>query len=176
MKREIHYIFDAAISKHSHEIWWSLVEFWNVSYSPVCLMLKSHSTRINFFKFLELKLSPQKSLRCIPILVATCNICKNRLAHRRYLSGYYEKYHVQSTSLWSSILVKTTLSLELLWAESGKCRLPKMFWWRRSIRFGNFKKISWVWVYFYSKFAGFFSKAAYYWFLKIRWKHHWGLG
>ena len=78
---------------------WNLMEFSRVLNCKLysCLMLKRHSTRINFLKFLEFKLSPQKSLRRIPFLVATCNICKNRLVHRRYPSGYYEKYHFQST-------------------------------------------------------------------------------
>ena len=84
------------------------------------LILKNESTREIFLKFLEVKLSPQKILWLNPISVATCNICKNRLVHRRCPSGFCKKYHVQSMKLWSSILVKKTLSLELLWAESEK--------------------------------------------------------
>ena len=62
-----------------------------------CLVLKSDSTRDNFLKLLEVELSPQKSLGWIPILVATSNIYKKRLARRRCLSGYYEKYHIKTT-------------------------------------------------------------------------------
>ena len=49
-------------------------------------------------------------------MVATCNICKNKVVHRCCLSGYCEKY-VPGTYLWSSILVKMTLSLEVLLVE-----------------------------------------------------------
>ena len=63
--------------------------------SPVTL--KSHSTRESFLKFLDVKLSPQKNLSWIPILLATCNISKNRLVHRCCPSGYCEKYYVPST-------------------------------------------------------------------------------
>ena len=89
-----------------NHLWWSLVEFWSL-YTVVLFISKNDSTRDNSLKFLEVKLSPLKSMWWIPILVATCNICKNRVIHRCCLSGYCEKYHVQSTELWSSILVKT---------------------------------------------------------------------
>ena len=78
-----------------------------------CFVLKSNSNKDNTLKFLEVGFSPLKSLWWSPILVATSNICENRLVHRRCPSGYCEKYRVQSTKLWSSILVKTTLSLDL---------------------------------------------------------------
>ena len=90
-----------------NHLWWSLVEFWSL-YTVVLFISKNDSTRDNSLKFLEVKLSPLKNLWWIPILVATCNICKNRLVHRRCLSGYCEKYHVQSTEFWPSILVKIT--------------------------------------------------------------------
>ena len=88
-------------------LWQSLVQFWTVHPSS-CSILKNDSTSDNSLKFLEVKLSPLKNLWWYPILVATCNICKKRLVHRRYQSGYCEKY-VQSTELWSSILVKKTI-------------------------------------------------------------------
>ena len=123
-------------------------------------------------KFLEVKLSPQKSLWWIPILVVTCNISKNRLPHGHYPSGYCEKYHVQLTQLWSSILVKKTITRLAL-----SRNLKNGVWLRRLLKssysFGNLKKK--FWVSFYSKFACFFSKAAY-WLMKISWKHHRGWG
>ena len=62
-----------------------------------CLILKSDCTRDNFLKLFKVKLTPPKSLRWIGILLVTCNIYKNRLAHRRCPSDYCEKYHAQST-------------------------------------------------------------------------------
>ena len=57
-------------------------------------ILKSNSTRYNYLTFLVVKLSPQKILWWILILVANCNICKDRLVQRRFPSGYCEKCHV----------------------------------------------------------------------------------
>ena len=67
-------------------------------------------------------------------MVAACNIC-NRLAHRSCPSGFCEKYHVQSTELWSSISVKKTLDLPWTYPEpeSEKWSLIKAFYGRRSI-------------------------------------------
>ena len=73
----------------------------------------------NLIKSSVMKLSQLKNLWWIPILVATYSICKNRLVYRRCLSGYCEKY-VQITGLWSSILVKKTLSLDLPWVRIWK--------------------------------------------------------
>ena len=38
--------------------------------------------------------------------------------------------------------------------------------------FSNFQKMFWAGVSFYSNFIDSFSKAAYYWLIKISWKHH----
>ena len=100
IKRELHYIrlfdnfpkfpvqlFQSALMKSS------VTQFSRVVVCRLysCLILQSDSTSDNFLKF-----SPQKSLCWIPILIAICNICKNRLVHRHCSSGYCEKY-VQST-------------------------------------------------------------------------------
>ena len=50
----------------------------------------------NLLKILELRLCPQ-SLQWIPILVASNNISKNRLVHRRYPSVHFDKYQVRNT-------------------------------------------------------------------------------
>ena len=78
-----------------------------------------------FFEILEDKLSPQKSLRWIPFVVATYNISKNSFVHRRCLSDYCEKNHIQKRSLWSSIFVKKILLLDLLWVGVRKM---EFFW------------------------------------------------
>ena len=45
------------------------------------IMLESDSTRDNYLKA---KVSSQKSMRWIPVLVVTCDICKNRLIVKGY--------------------------------------------------------------------------------------------
>ena len=55
-----------------------------------CFVLKNNSNRDNTLKFLEVEFSPLKVLWWSPILVATSNICENRLVHRRCPSGYCE--------------------------------------------------------------------------------------
>ena len=136
-----------------------------------CVILKSGD---NLLKFLELKLSPQKSLWWIPVLVATFNICKNRLSLRSCPSGYCEKYHVQSMSLWSSILA--SILIKKINRLAPSCNLKNGVCLRR-FAFGVLRLAFFsAWVSFYSKFASFFSKAACYWPMKINWKHHRGLG
>ena len=120
-----------------NHLWWSLVEFWSL-YTVVLFILKNDSTRDNSLNFLEVKLSSLKNLWWIPILVPTCNICKNRLVHRLCLSGYCEKYLVQSTELRSSILVKKTLSLDLPWVRISKT--GKAFCWRCFIPLATSRK------------------------------------
>ena len=108
-ERELHYIFFSG--KFSVQLFQStLIKSSVMKFSRVldctsysCFILKIDSTRDNSLKYLEVKLSPLKNLWWIPILVATCNICKLWLVHIRCLSGYCEKCHVQSTELWSSI-------------------------------------------------------------------------
>ena len=93
-----------------NHLWWSLAFGRVLDCTPQSrLILKNDSTRDNFSKFSDMNSSPLKNLWSIPILVATGNICKNRLIHIRCPSGYFEKHYVQSTKLWSSILVKKTL-------------------------------------------------------------------
>ena len=163
-KMELHYIFFSDnVPKFSVQLFQStLIKFSVMEFSRVldctpwsCFILKNDSTRDNSLKFLEVKLSPLKNLWWIPILVATCNICKNRLVYRRCLSGYFEKY-AQSTGLWSSISVKKTLSLDLPWVRVWKTEFDWGVFAKAFYSFGNFEKI--FWVYFYNKFAGFFSK------------------
>ena len=108
----------------------------------------------NLIKSSVMKLSQLKNLWWIPILVATCSICKNRLVYRRCLSGYCEKY-VQSTGLWSSILVKKTLWLDLPWARIWKTE----FDW--GVLLKAFYSLATSRTFFeslFNKFAGFFSK------------------
>ena len=110
IKRELHYIFFLTIFQSFrcsyfkipslNHMWWSLVEFWTVH------LYKNYSSRDNFLKFLEVKLSPLKNLWWITFLVATCNICKNRLVDRRCLSGYCEIYH----SNFSAISLKRSIT------------------------------------------------------------------
>ena len=104
----------------------------------------------------EVKLSALKNLWWIPILVATCNICKNRLVHWCCLSGYCEKYHAQNMEFWSSVAVKKALSLDLAWVRIWKTEFDSGVLLKAFYSFGNFKKI--FWVSFYDKFAGFFRK------------------
>ena len=84
----------------------SMTEFGSVlrPFLPVFL-LKIDFNRDNLLKFLEMRLCP-KSLQWIPILVASNNISKNRLVHRRYPSVHFDKYQVRNTCLRSFILQK----------------------------------------------------------------------
>ena len=140
-KMELQYIFFSDnVPKFSVQLFQntliklSVMEFSRVlDYTPwSCFILKNDSTRDNSLKF------PLKNLWWIPILIATCNICKNRLIHRRCPSGYCEMYYVQSTELWSSVLVKKTLSLDL--SESEKRSLTRAFCWRCSIPLATSRK------------------------------------
>ena len=117
VKRELHCIwFSDNFPKFSAELFQNaLMRSWVVVcrlYS--CLTLKSDSTSDNFLKFLEVRLSPPKSLWWIPILVAICNICKNRFVHRRCSSGYCKRYHVQRHVLMVFNFSNTILSLDLM--------------------------------------------------------------
>ena len=58
-------------------LWQSLVLFWAVDYQ-IIFYLKNDFTWDNFFKSLEMSLSPQKSLWWTHIQVATYNIPKSR--------------------------------------------------------------------------------------------------
>ena len=78
-------IFGVAISKHCRKNICDSNILGCKLYSPV-FESKSDSTRGNSLKSLQIKLSQQKSLRWIPILVANYNISKNRLVHRRCCS------------------------------------------------------------------------------------------
>ena len=90
IKRKLHYIhFSGTFPKFSAQLFQiSLMKSSVAEFSTVLggrllfrVILKSESTRDNFSKFLYVKLSPQKSLWWISILVATSNIFKNRLVH-----------------------------------------------------------------------------------------------
>ena len=85
----------------------------------------------------------------IPILVATWNICKNRLAYRHYLSGYCEKYAQSTVFSFSKVDSVTRLGLSQ--------NLKNGVWLRR---FAEGVLVLWqlqenFWVSFYNKFAGF---------------------
>ena len=84
-------IFGVAISKHCRKNICESNILGCKLYSPV-FEPKSDSTRGNSLKSLQNKLSQQRSLQWIAILVANYNISKNRLVHRRYCSDYCKKY------------------------------------------------------------------------------------
>ena len=68
--------------------------------------IKKRLRQGQFLEMFEGAILPTESLRWIPILVATCNIFKNRTDHGCCPSGCCEKYNVQSTQLRSAILIK----------------------------------------------------------------------
>ena len=120
------YFFSDNFPKFSVQLFQNTLIKWSVmKFSRVLFYIKKWLHQGQF-----LEIIPSKNLWWIPILVATCNICKNRLVYRRCLSGYFEKY-VQSMESCSSILVKNTLSLDLL--ALRVC-------WRRSIPLATLRK------------------------------------
>ena len=78
-------IFGVAISKHCRKNICDSNILGCKLYSPM-FQSKSDTTRGNSMKCLQRKLSPQKSLQWIPILVGNYNISKNRLVNRHCCS------------------------------------------------------------------------------------------
>ena len=81
------------------------------------IILKSVSTRDNFFEIFGSEIIPTKSWRwnyshqkVYDVFLywqqSGIFVSQNRLAHRGCPSGCCEKYHVQSLQSWSSVLVK----------------------------------------------------------------------
>ena len=116
--------------KHTHEIptpswnhlWRSLVEF--------CLILKSDSTRDNFSKFLEVKLSPQKCLRWVPksaiclrkdlsMDVALHVIVKNTSLKGAVMLFNFSMVFKSGILLWFPVTTRRTLALAC-WKSATK--------------------------------------------------------
>ena len=104
----------------------SMTEFGSVlrPFLPV-FWFKTDLNRENLSKFLEMRLCP-KCLQWTPILVASNNISKNRLDHRRYPSVHFDRYWVWKTCLRPFILQKKEISYHLMYSEN-KAFLKKSF-------------------------------------------------
>ena len=132
------------------------------------VLIKKQLHQRYFLEIFEDGIIATKKYLMIRFLVVTYDTSKNRLVDKRCPSGYCEKYYVQKIKLWSSILVKRTLSLDLLWVgvwKYEKRSLLKSFCWRCSDGVLHFQnscqtlRNSLCLSLFYSKLAGFFSKA-----------------